>query len=194
LSRRLFNFGERPAVFDRHHLDEFGPVVLPVVKNVFCPRRAGIAIMIGDELVKTLLVVPAHVGGDVNPSVVLYVPGLMVVLFQKIVFFGHRLQLDHRQVTALGKIAAFVEHVSNAPGHAGGKVAPGSPEHGDNAPGHIFAAVIADPLDHRDGARIAHRETLPGNAAKIAFPLYGSIKHRIADNDRFFGHDAHGLY
>src|SRR5262249_33033126 len=44
--------------------------------------------------------------------------------------------------------------------------------------------------DDRDGAGIAHRKALAGNAAEITFPLNRTVEHRVADNDRFLRHDS----
>src|SRR5262249_42160341 len=74
--------------------------------------------------------------------------------------------------------------------HAGREVAPGIAEHDDNPAGHVFAAMIARALDHGDGAGVAHREALAGDAAEITLALDGAVEHGVADNDRLFGHDA----
>jgi len=50
--------------------------------------------------------------------------------------------------------------------------------------------VVAGPLDHRDGTGIAHRETLARNTPKIAFARNRSVKHGVANDDRFFGRNA----
>src|SRR5262249_49874415 len=44
--------------------------------------------------------------------------------------------------------------------------------------------------DDRDGAGIAHRKALAGDAAEITFALDRAVKDRIADDDRFLGHDS----
>ncbi len=50
--------------------------------------------------------------------------------------------------------------------------------------------MVASALDHGDGAGIAHRKPLPGDAPEIAFAFDCAIKHGIADDDRFLRHDA----
>ena len=70
----------------------------------------------------------------------------------------------------LAKRAVLVEHIGDAARHAGGEVAPGLAEHDDDAAGHVLAAVVAGALDDRDGAGVAHREALAGDAAEIASP------------------------
>ena len=50
--------------------------------------------------------------------------------------------------------------------------------------------MVAGALDHRDGAGVAHREALAGDAAEIAFALDRAVEHRVADDDRFLRHDA----
>src|SRR5205085_5613288 len=55
--------------------------------------------------------------------------------------------------------------------------------------GHVFAAMVAGALDHRDRAGVAHRKTLAGDAAEIAFALDRAIHHRVADDDGFLRHN-----
>ena len=86
--------------------------------------------------------------------------------------------------------AVLVEHIGDAARHAGGEIAPGAAEHDDDAAGHVFAAMVAGAFDHGDGAGIAHGEALAGDAAEIAFAGDGAVQHRVADDDRFFRHDA----
>ncbi len=50
--------------------------------------------------------------------------------------------------------------------------------------------MVAGAFDHRNGAGIAHRETLAGNAAEVAFAFDRAVEHGVADNDRFLRHDA----
>ena len=88
------------------------------------------------------------------------------------------------------KSPCFVEHIGDAARHAGREVAAGLADHDDDAAGHVFAAMIADALDDRDGAGVAHREALAGDAAEVALALGRAVKHGVADDDRVFGHDA----
>ena len=104
-------------------------------------------------------------------------------------FFRNRLQLDHRHIATRLEGAVFVQHVSDAARHTRGEIASGATEHHHHAAGHVFAAMVAGAFDHRDGAGIAHGETLAGYAAEIAFALDRAIHHGIADNDRFLRHD-----
>ena len=86
--------------------------------------------------------------------------------------------------------AVLVEHIGDAARHAGGEVAAGAAEHHHDAAGHVFAAMVAGAFDHRDGAGIAHREALAGDAAEIALALDRAVQHGVADDDRFLRHDA----
>ena len=88
------------------------------------------------------------------------------------------------------KSPGFVEHIGDAARHAGREVAAGLADHDDDAAGHVLAAMIADALDDRDGAGVAHRETLAGDAAEIALALGRAVEHGVADDDGFFRHDA----
>ena len=101
----------------------------------------------------------------------------------------HRLELDHRHVAARCERAVLVEHIGDAARHAGGEIAAGLAEHDDDAAGHVFAAMIAGALDDGDGAGIAHREALAGDAAEIAFAGDRAVEHGVADDDRFLRHD-----
>src|SRR5690606_5922780 len=49
--------------------------------------------------------------------------------------------------------------------------------------GHVFAAMIAGAFDHRDGARVAHREPLSGDAVEISLAGDSAVKHGVADDD-----------
>ena len=88
------------------------------------------------------------------------------------------------------KSPCFVEHIGDAARHAGREVAAGLADHHDDAAGHVFAAMVADAFDDGDGAGVAHRETLAGDAAEIALALGRAVEHGVADDDRLFRHDA----
>jgi hypothetical protein len=79
----------------------------------------------------------------------------------------NRFELDLREVAAVAEAAVLVVDVGDAARHAGGEVATGLAEHRDDPAGHVFAAVVAGALDHRDGARVAHREALPRDAVEL---------------------------
>src|SRR5947209_13380869 len=80
-----------------------------------------------------------------------------------------RLEIDHRRIAALGKLALEVKHVSDAAGHAGREVSSRGSQNDDRAAGHVFAAMVTDALDDRAGAGIAHREALAGDATEVGF-------------------------
>ncbi len=50
--------------------------------------------------------------------------------------------------------------------------------------------MVAGAFDDGRRARIAHGETLAGDAAEIAFAGNGAVHHRIADDDRLLRDDA----
>ena len=50
--------------------------------------------------------------------------------------------------------------------------------------------MIAGALDHGDGAGIAHREALAGDAAEVALAFDRAVEHGIADDNRLLRHDA----
>ena len=97
------------------------------------------------------------------------------------------------------KRAVLVEHIGDAARHAGGEVAAGAAEHHHHAAGHVFAAVVAAAFHHRDGAGVAHREALAGDAVEIASPAiapYSTVlptmmfSGTIAGSRRRAHHDA----
>jgi hypothetical protein len=105
-------------------------------------------------------------------------------------FLGHRLKRDHRHVAARLERIVLVDDIGDAARHAGGEVAAGAAEHGHDTAGHVFAAMVAGAFDHDGGAGVAHGKALAGDTAEIAFAGDGAIHHRVADDDRFFRHDA----
>ena len=50
--------------------------------------------------------------------------------------------------------------------------------------------MVAGAFDHGDGAGIAHREALAGDAAEVAFALDRAVEHGGADYDRALRHDG----
>ena len=100
---------------------------------------------------------------------------------------GDRLERHHRHVAAAREAAVLVEHVGDAARHAGGEIAPGLAEHDDDAAGHVFAAMVAGAFDDRDGAGVAHREALAGDAAEIALAGDRAVQHGVADDDVLVG-------
>ena len=108
--------------------------------------------MVDDELMQALGVVAGHVAHHVDAAVPRKIAAGVMVLLHHLFFRVHRLELDHRQVAALGEVAGFVEHISDAARHAGGEVAPGLADHHHDAAGHVLATVIARAFDDRERA------------------------------------------
>src|SRR5258707_12223306 len=97
----------------------------------------------------------------------------------RVLFLGHGFKLDHGEVAARREAAVLVEHVGDAARHAGREVAARRPDHHHDAARHVLAAVIAGALDHRDGAGIANREALAGDAAEIDLALDRAVRHGV---------------
>ena len=135
-------------------------------------------------------VVAGQVRHHVDAAVAFEIVVVAELLLGDLLFFRHRLELDHRHVAAGFEGAVLVDHIGDAARHAGGEIAPGDAEHHHDAAGHVFAAMVAGALDHGDGAGIAHGETLARHAAEIAFARDRAIQHGVADDDRFLRHDA----
>src|SRR5690606_37553640 len=79
--------------------------------------------------------------------------------------FGREaMDVDEFVVVAIHEIPIHVEDVGEAAGEACAEVDAGPAEHGDDAAGHVLAAMVAGTFDHRDCARVAHREAFAGAA------------------------------
>ena len=117
---------------------------------------------------------------------------------------GARLLCDDEVVVeAAAQLPERIEHVGVAAGHARAEVEPDLTEDDDRPRGHVLAPVVADALDHRDGARVAHREPLAGGACAEQLAPGRPVQGRVPDEARVAGivgwrrdHDsaaAHGL-
>jgi len=100
------------------------------------------------------------------------------------------LEVHHLRVHARVEVAALVEHVGDAPGHAGREVAAGRTEHHHPAAGHVLAAVVAHALDHRVGAAVAHAEALARHAADVGLAARGTVQRHVADDDVVLGREG----
>ena len=180
---------ERLAVLDRHHLHEFRKVILPIFEDGLRPFGARVMAVIFDKPEEPQLVVLRHVVKEIDEIEPLQRVAVRLVEGRDIAGID-RLQFHHRHVAMPFEIAALVEHIGDAARHAGREVAPRRPEHHDATARHIFAAVIAGAFDNGDGARIAHGEPLASHAAEIALAGNRTVKHGIADDDAFLGHDG----
>src|SRR5947207_5010876 len=67
---------------------------------------------------------------------------------------------DELRVEAKGETADRVEHVELAAAHSRRDVEPDLAEDDHSAARHVLARVVAGTFDDRDGAGVAHRETL----------------------------------
>ncbi len=144
--------------------------------------------VVPDQLSQALLIEAGHVG-HIDKPVAFEIAGLVAIAFHHLILARHRLEIDHGEVAAALEFALLVEHVSDTARHAGGEVAARGPDHHDHASGHVLAAMVAGPLDHGDGARVAHGEALAGDAAEITFAGDRAVEHGIADDDRLLRHD-----
>src|SRR6202521_2071494 len=98
--------------------------------------------------------------------------------------------VDELVVVAIDEVALQVQHVGKATGEPGAEVDPGAPQHAHRAPGHVLAAVIPRTLDHRDRARIAHREALTGKSCGVQLPAGSAIQAGVAHDDRVLRQEA----
>src|ERR671924_344842 len=85
------------------------------------------------------------------------------------------------------ELAVFVQDVSDAAGHARGKIAPRFADDHDPSPGHVLAPVVAHTLDDCPHSAVAHREPLAGHAANISLAAGCAVKCDVADDDVFLG-------
>ena len=97
------------------------------------------------------------------------------------------LQLHHGRVEPRGEARLVVEHVGDAAGHAGCKVAPRVAEHHDAPAGHVLAGVVPHAFHNGMGPAIAHGEALAGQTAEVGLPGGGPIEHHVAHDDVLLG-------
>ena len=102
------------------------------------------------------------------------------------------LDADHLEVDALGEVASLIQHVADAAGHAGTKVAACGAENDDAAARHVFAAVVTDALDDGADAGVADGEALPGHAADVDFAGSGAVERHVADGHVLLGLERGG--
>src|SRR5436190_2022196 len=189
----LFELAQGSRILDRHDLHEFGQIVGPMVDDLAGPVRTRIFQMAAEQMPDALTIVAIHMGGHIDEAMMLEIAAMMMQALDRFLLGRHRRQIDHREIAALGEIAALIENIGDTARHAGGEVASGFADDKNDAAGHVFAAMIANTFDDGDGAGIPHRETLTGDAAQIAFTAYRAIKHGIADDDRLFRDEAYAL-
>src|SRR5262245_36716999 len=180
---------QRPAVLDRHHLDEFGQVSAPIVEDRLCARGASVMEVVLDEPAKAVLVEAAHVG-DIDAAMAFELADLVAAFLHHVILARHWLEIDHGEVAAALELAVLVENIGDAARHAGGEISPGGPDHDDHASGHVLAAMVSGALDHGNRARVPHGKALAGDAAEIALPGNRAIEHGVAHDDRLLRHDA----
>ena len=94
---------------------------------------------------------------------------------------------DHFVVDSAAEGAFPVDHIGDASGHTGCKVAPGAAEHDHPAAGHVLAGMVADPFDHGGGAGVAHGKAFAGHPANVGFTGCGTVQRDVADDDVLFG-------
>ena len=146
--------------------------------------------MIRDELMQPFGVEARHVAHHVDAAMRVEIAALVIARCITSSSSSTGSSSTIGEIAALGEIAVLVEHIGDAARHAGREIAAGVADDDDDAARHIFAAVIAGALDDRDRAGVAHRETLAGDAAEIAFAGDRAIERRVADDDRFPRRDA----
>ena len=113
-----------------------------------------------------------------------------------LVRIGEREELDHLLVAdpleaAAGRaaLAALVQNVGHAAGHARGEVAAGLADDDDTAAGHVLAAVVADALHDGVDAGVADAEALAGDAADVGLAGRGAVEGHVAGDDVLLGHE-----
>src|SRR5215469_6140041 len=103
-----------------------------------------------------------------------------------VIFIGSdRFEFNLVAIAEARKAAVRIPDIGDATRHAGCEIAARVADYCDDPAGHVLAAVIAGALDDGDGARIAHRETLAGNALEIGLAGNRAVEHGIADDDVF---------
>src|SRR6185437_820885 len=87
-------------------------------------------------------------------------------------------------ITLLGNEAAiFIEHPSNAAGHASAEVLAGTAQHEHRTAGHVLAAMVADAFDDRGCAGVSNGEALAGASGSKQATGSRAVKSDIAEQD-----------
>ena len=148
---------------DLHKLRQHG---IPVLQNLLRARAARGVIMSLDPVTQQLLIVRVK------------------DLFQ-----------IYRSLVAAerGELAGFIQHISNAAGHTGRKIAPHFAQHNHQAVRHVLAAVIAQPFHHRARAGVANGEPLAAHAVKKRLAAGGTIQHHVANENILFRDEGGSL-
>src|SRR5262249_62215902 len=95
--------------------------------------------------------------------------------------FDKRLEIDHFRVATSLELARSIEHVRNAPAHAGRKVPTSSSEDDHTATRHVLTPVVADPLDNRQGAAVSDGKPLAGDASEVRFAASRAVERDVAE-------------
>ena len=74
-------------------LHEARAIGLPFGQHALGEARAGVVRVVLDQALQALVVVPRHVGGDVDAALVLHVAARVVALLEKLVLLGRRIVL-----------------------------------------------------------------------------------------------------
>ena len=186
------HFVESAAIFDRHDFAEFWIERLPLVEDFGCDGGAGKVGVPLYQMMQPVRIERGEVGHDVHQPVRFKIARVMEDARVDVLFVRHRLELDHGEVAPRFECAVIVDHIGDAARHARREIASSAAEHHHDAARHVFAAMVAGALDHRKGARVAHREALAGHAAEIALAFDGAVENSIADNDGLLGYDGRG--
>src|SRR5438445_78868 len=88
------------------------------------------------------------------------------------------------------EVAAFIQYIGNAAGHAGSEIAPGGADDHDPAAGHVFAAMIADRFDDGVDAAVADAEPFAGHAANVGLAARRAIEGDVAGDNIFLRHEG----
>lgn len=93
-----------------------------------------------------------------------------------------RPEFDHFEISQLGEMTGFVEHVSDAAGHAGAEIPADGSEDDDHAIGHVFAPVVTHALDDGGGSGVANGEAFAGAAVGEEVAATGTVEAGIAED------------
>src|SRR5690606_32545658 len=110
------------------------------------------------------------------------VPGLDMALVELLLMRNHPFQLDHGQVAALAEGVVRVPDISDAAGHASGKVAAGADQHHRGAACPEHATMVAAAFHYRGSPRVAYGKTLTGYPIEERLARQRAVQHGIAGN------------
>ena len=97
-------------------------------------------------------------------------------------FIRDAMDFDKFLVNPVNEVAVEVKYIRNAAGHASSKIVTGVSQNCNYTAGHVLTAMVANTLDNSVGARVAYRETLPGESRGEQLATGCTVETGVADD------------